>query len=141
MQIVNLPINNEEAVTLTNCDREPIHVPSSIQPHGVLLVLSEPDIKIMQVSENTFDLLGLTPAELLDRRLDEFISSEHIEAISSCLDRSFEHINPIPLSFYTPEDFSTLSFNGIVHRAITGELVLELEPTVSIIKNDFFQFY
>ncbi len=142
MQIVNLPINNEEAVNLTNCDREPIHIPSSIQPHGVLMVLSEPDLKITQVSKNTFDVLGITPADLLDRSLGEFISGEHIEAISNCLDRSFEHINPIPLNFYTPDDDSTpLNFNGIVHHAITGEIVLELEPTVSIIKNDFFQFY
>lgn len=141
MQIVNNFINNLETVNLTNCDREPIHIPNSIQPHGVLMILSEPDLRIIRVSENTFEILGLTPANLLDRLLGEFISGEHIEAIGKCLDRSFEHINPIPLSFYSPEDFSPLSFNGIVHRAIGGEIVLELEPTVSTIKNDFFQFY
>ena len=26
------------AVDLTTCDREPIHIPGSIQPHGYLLV-------------------------------------------------------------------------------------------------------
>ena len=25
---------------LTDCDREPIHIPGTIQPHGVLLVLA-----------------------------------------------------------------------------------------------------
>jgi hypothetical protein len=30
-----------EPVDLTNCDREPIHVPGAVQPHGVLLALDE----------------------------------------------------------------------------------------------------
>ncbi|MGY4298027.1 light-regulated signal transduction histidine kinase (bacteriophytochrome) [Bradyrhizobium sp. i1.4.4] len=31
-----------EAVNLTNCDREPIHIPGSVQPFGFLLtVLSD----------------------------------------------------------------------------------------------------
>ncbi len=141
MQIVNLPINNAEAVNLTNCDREPIHIPSLIQPHGVLMVLSELDLRVIQVSENTSDILGIAPVDLLDRPLGNFISGEHIEAITNCLDRSFEHINPIAVSFYDPDDFSTRNFNGIVHRAISGEIVLELEPLVLTSKNDFFQFY
>ena len=29
---------NEHAVDLTKCDREPIHIPGSIQPHGLMLV-------------------------------------------------------------------------------------------------------
>jgi len=29
--------DGKTAVDLTNCDREPIHVPGAIQPHGVLL--------------------------------------------------------------------------------------------------------
>ena len=28
---------------LTTCDREPIHIPGSIQPHGVLLVSLRPE--------------------------------------------------------------------------------------------------
>jgi len=28
-------------VDLTTCDREPIHVPGAIQPHGVLLALDD----------------------------------------------------------------------------------------------------
>ena len=42
-------------VDLTNCDREPIHIPGSIQPHGVLLVMTEPELVVIQVSENVID--------------------------------------------------------------------------------------
>jgi two-component system, chemotaxis family, sensor kinase Cph1 len=43
----------DETIDLTNCDREPIHRPGLIQPHGVLLVLQEPTLEIIQVSSNT----------------------------------------------------------------------------------------
>ena len=42
-------VNDLKPVSLTNCDREPIHIPRSIQPHGVLMVLAEADLKIVQV--------------------------------------------------------------------------------------------
>ena len=35
---------------LANCDREPIHIPSRIQPGGVLLACSREDLRIVQVS-------------------------------------------------------------------------------------------
>ncbi|MEH1766577.1 hypothetical protein [Nostoc sp.] len=34
----------DELIDLTNCDRELIHIPSLIQPHGVLLVLQDPTL-------------------------------------------------------------------------------------------------
>jgi hypothetical protein len=36
----------DQIIDLTNCDREPIHIPGLIQPHGVLLVLQEPTLKV-----------------------------------------------------------------------------------------------
>ena len=38
-----------ELANLNNCDREPVHIPGYIQPHGVLFVLSEPDFNIVQL--------------------------------------------------------------------------------------------
>ncbi len=37
-----------QEVDLTKCDRKTIHLPGSIQPHGVLLALQEPQLKILQ---------------------------------------------------------------------------------------------
>ena len=42
----------EEAGDLSTCDREPIHIPGSIQPHGVLLSLDESSLAVLQASEN-----------------------------------------------------------------------------------------
>ena len=46
-------------VDLTDCDREPIHIPGTIQPYGVLFVLAEPALTVAQVSENVGDHLPL----------------------------------------------------------------------------------
>ncbi len=46
------------AVDLTNCDREPIHIPGAIQPHGILLTVTEPDLVVRQASDNVVAQLG-----------------------------------------------------------------------------------
>jgi two-component system, chemotaxis family, sensor kinase Cph1 len=43
---------------LTNCDREPIHIPGAIQPHGVLLVVEPASEEILQAAGDIKGLLG-----------------------------------------------------------------------------------
>ena len=45
---------------LSNCEREQIQLAGSIQPHGALLVVREPDFVVVQASANTADFLGLS---------------------------------------------------------------------------------
>jgi chemotaxis family two-component system sensor kinase Cph1 len=130
-----------EAVNLTNCDREPIHIPSLIQPHGLLMILTEPDLRIAQVSANSLEILGIATDDLLDRPLAEFTGEELIKSIHACLDHNFEYPNPLRVEFDDLGDRLPLVFNGIVHRAPTGEIVLELEPWQSSAGSDFFQFH
>jgi light-regulated signal transduction histidine kinase (bacteriophytochrome) len=54
---------------LSNCERELIHLAGSIQPHGLLLVLREADLTVVQVSANTEAWLGLSPDRLLGNPL------------------------------------------------------------------------
>jgi light-regulated signal transduction histidine kinase (bacteriophytochrome) len=35
------PVSAAPTIDLSNCDKEPIHMPGSIQPHGFLLALSD----------------------------------------------------------------------------------------------------
>ncbi|MFZ4557463.1 MAG: GAF domain-containing protein, partial [Pseudanabaena sp.] len=143
MQISKNKLSGLDPVNLTNCDREPIHIPAHIQSHGLLLVLSEPDLRIMQVSENAYEILGMAATDLLDRPLADFISSDRrdlIEVIRACLDHSFEHVNPLNLAIANG-DGVVRPFNGVVHRAPSGEIVLELEPVEFASKSDFFEFY
>jgi light-regulated signal transduction histidine kinase (bacteriophytochrome) len=43
---------------LTACDREPIHIPGAVQPHGVLLVVRAEDGVVLQASANAAALFG-----------------------------------------------------------------------------------
>jgi light-regulated signal transduction histidine kinase (bacteriophytochrome)/CheY-like chemotaxis protein len=44
--------SSSRAVDLTNCDREPIHIPGSIQPHGAMLVVNPIDFRTLYASRN-----------------------------------------------------------------------------------------
>ena len=72
-------------VDLTNCDREPIHVPGSVQPFGVLLALTS-DFTIALASENIGSFLGQDCADVLNRPVSDLMSAEAIAAIRARVD-------------------------------------------------------
>jgi len=47
-----------QPLDLTNCDREPIHIPGSIQPHGILLVVDPNSEVVLQVAGDTAGILA-----------------------------------------------------------------------------------
>jgi len=127
-----------QAVDLTNCDREPIHIPGLIQPHGALLVLQEPDLTIIQVSSNTLESIGHPPQDLLGKPLSALLAPKQIATIRQCLSEDFEHVNPLDIAIKRAAKL--LRFDGIVHRQ-KALIVLELEPKQKSQKADFFEFY
>jgi len=127
-----------QAVDLTNCDKEPIHIPGLIQPHGLLFVLQEPQLKILQVSNNTLQALGIPPQEILGKNLTNFFDSQLIQQIQKKLTEGLATINPLNLSINTQK--GKLFFDGILHRS-NGLLILELEPVISKEFSNFFSLY
>jgi chemotaxis family two-component system sensor kinase Cph1 len=127
-----------QTVDLTNCDREPIHIPGAIQPHGVLLVLEASTMKVIQVSNNTKELIDRQPEDLLNKPLSDLLDSKQINLIRECLTKDFENINPLTISIKRGKKI--LQFDGIIHQS--DRLVLfELESKTSNSKTDFFDFY
>src|SRR6478672_11783942 len=47
-----------QPVDLSNCDREPIHIPGSIQPHGLMLVVEPDTMAVSHAAGNAEDWLG-----------------------------------------------------------------------------------
>ena len=127
-----------ETFNLTNCDREPIHIPGAIQPHGLLLVISPLEWQITQISRNTQEFLGIEPEQLLGQPLDRLLPTDKIEAIAACLEGDFEQINPLKLSIETQN--GTKKFNGIVHSLDENNIILELEINKSENDLDFIKF-
>ena len=62
-------------VDLTTCDREPIHIPGAIQPHGVLLALDD-ELRAVMVSANVASLLDVTADDALGRTLAELVGPD-----------------------------------------------------------------
>lgn len=74
MPVLRDPVQNDQ-VDLTNCDREPIHIPGSIQPHGVMLVCDRHTHTLLYASANAASTLG-APGELKSGlALDEIVGS------------------------------------------------------------------
>ncbi len=125
-------------VNLTNCDREQIHIPNSIQPHGILFVLAPEDLTILQVSKNIRSVLGYNPEDILNQPLANFLAASEISSIQKCLTEDFDHVNPLKISFSTQEQIQY--FDGIIH-SYDGLVILELEPTQETEYVNFIKFY
>ncbi|WP_326524047.1 HWE histidine kinase domain-containing protein [Sphingomonas sp.] len=63
-----------ETVDLTNCDREPIHIPGAIQPIGFLLALTA-DWIVARASANIANFLGRGARELIGQPLADLLPS------------------------------------------------------------------
>jgi two-component system, chemotaxis family, sensor kinase Cph1 len=63
------------------CDREPIHIPASIQPHGALLVASPEGGTILQAAGDTARLVGTEIGDLLDRPVAEVLGIDPRDAV------------------------------------------------------------
>lgn len=109
---------------LTNCERELIHLAGSIQPHGVLLVLREPGLHVVQASANVFTHLGVPADSLLDRPVAQLGGT--LEACVQAL-ASQDLAEPVPVACTLRIAGQLREFEGSLHRAPGGCLVVELE--------------
>lgn len=108
-------------VDLSNCDREPIHIPGRIQGHGYLLALREPDLTIIQVSSNIASLANKSTAQVLGMRADRLVAEGDAERCRRwLLSPDVRETSPTRLVV------SGKVFDATAHRH-DGTLILELE--------------
>lgn len=119
----------------TFCGSVPLHQINLIQPYGILLVLQQSDYKIIQVSENISETLGLQPAAVVNTLLTNYISGEQLQLL---IDRLHEGLtDKVPI---------TITFNGNDYLAIAhmsdGAILLEMEAIPpSTPENSFINIY
>src|SRR5579871_6277929 len=68
-------------VDLSNCDREQIQYPGAILPHGALLTVREPELKIVQASQNTQELFGIRARDLLNKSLNILLPPNQVASL------------------------------------------------------------
>ncbi|MGV3483800.1 MAG: ATP-binding protein [Planctomycetaceae bacterium] len=123
----------------TDCEREAIHIPGSIQPHGCLVVLSS-EHRIVQVSENLEDLLGIRPDAAIGSRAVEVwnrvFGAEQTAGLQFALERRLPDHGSDDSAAKRPVLLATLNavsssdearrFHAVAHR--TGKaVVIEFE--------------
>ncbi|WP_306870124.1 HWE histidine kinase domain-containing protein [Neorhizobium galegae] len=115
---------HRDAVDLSNCDREPIHIPGSIQPHGCLIACDAAGAEIVQHSANVADMLSIT-GDINGRRLEEIVGGEAAHTLRNALATSD---NPArPALRHGLRFASGAAFDVSIHR-FESKVILEFEP-------------
>jgi chemotaxis family two-component system sensor kinase Cph1 len=128
------PAKREIAVDLTACDLEPIHIPGSIQPHGVLLVVDPDDMKIIQVAGETETLLGATRDVLLGQSFEAKLGSLAAMKLSSVAREAVTAAHPL-LVFETIANDPSRVLDGVVTMS-EGSIIVELERQQQGLESD-----
>jgi light-regulated signal transduction histidine kinase (bacteriophytochrome) len=100
---------------LLRCADEPIAIPGAIQPHGVLLAATEPDLAVVVASANAADLFG---RDVAGATLDELVDAVQLRA---ALGGDLAEANPLRVQVKGRD------VDLVLHRG-DGLLITEWEP-------------
>ncbi|WP_137932930.1 HWE histidine kinase domain-containing protein [Mesorhizobium comanense] len=115
---------NKPAVDLTNCDREPIHIPGSIQPHGCLIACDTNAATCLRHSANANETLGWS-GEINGAPLETILGDRAAHDLRNTLATVGSGSRPA-LQFGV-ELPSGKAFDIAVHRH-KSSTIIELEP-------------
>ena len=122
---MNRDVVERDRVDLTNCDREPIHVPGAILPHGAMLVLECETLRVLQAAGDTVGLLGQSIDMLLDQPVDTLFSGDQAHRLHA-LGKETELVKPLHLLDPVLRVLTGRPLDASVHR-VDGNLVVEFE--------------
>ncbi|GJG88824.1 histidine kinase [Gemmatimonadetes bacterium T265] len=120
-------------VDLETCDREPIHLIGGVQPHGALLAVEGPELRVTRASANAAERLGVSDGvspggrALLGRPLGEVVGAGPAAALAAAgaeaaADDAARAYHPVAV------EVAGRAFEVVVHRGADGGLLLEFEP-------------
>ena len=137
-------------VDLTSCDREAIHIPGSIQPHGVLLVVDHQDLAIRQFAGDTRFLLGVEPGEVPQLTLFDLFDEQVLLPIvgllhapaqtdaSSILFGLTSRTGPLPLdaTIHAQDGVSVIELESARHGAVpTGNPLSQVRSMLAVLQS------
>ncbi len=126
-------------IDLSNCDREPIHIPGNIQSHGFLIAINKNFI-ITYCSENIAAFAQVTAVTLLGAPvyfLETVILKKTEGFIANLIkiaqtEEGFHPVNPYPVTF------GGKNFNLVISVS-ADQYLLEVEPVASDLESDLQQ--
>jgi two-component system, chemotaxis family, sensor kinase Cph1 len=126
---------------LNELERQAIHTSSMIQPHGMILVLEEPNLNIVQATTNCHYAFGIKAQEMIGKTLEELFDPFQVDLIQKGVTQeNLDFINPTKM-WVRKDGGEYAIFDGVFHRNKDGILILELEPAESQESIPFLSFY
>ncbi|MBL9027751.1 MAG: GAF domain-containing protein [Myxococcales bacterium] len=125
-------------IDLSNCEREPIHIPGHVQPHGVLLALDPGTLVVEHVSDNAEAFLGRAAQDLLGSPASALLGEARAADLRRLLQA--EDLEGNPLQVFDAMVAGAGPFHVIGHTK-HGLLLLELEPIdeASVDRPEFYE--
>lgn len=115
-----------EPVNLTNCDREPIHIPGSIQPHGAMLVMDQSGQNLLFASANIPCITGYRGDLIPGTAISLIVGEKNAHDFRNAAAKAREPgLSSVVLGLRFPGK-STL-FDAVIHTHL-GKTFVEIEP-------------
>jgi chemotaxis family two-component system sensor kinase Cph1 len=122
--------------SLPLCERQPIHNLGFIQPHGVLMSLNLLDLKILQVSRNTNEIMGIESKNFFGQSLNQFLEPSQQKKLQQYIQEdNFNFASPLKITL------NNVELNAIIHLNVHGFLIVELEPINKKSNFNLVKFY
>ena len=116
-----------DAAGLAACDSEPIHIPGSIQPYGMLLALGPRGLPVLQASANCAALFGRPVEEVIGHFLGELLPMAEPTVLASLEARVPDQGSLVLKRLHLGGGARDGVFHATAHRS-DGSIILELEP-------------
>lgn len=113
-------------VNLTNCDREPIHTPGSVQPHGCIIVCDTQLRTVLRHSSNATEMLRLSRPLANGDLLSTVFAADEIHDFANALARSTEPSRPSALVDFELSCGLRVDVSAHTYK---GNAILEFEPS------------
>ncbi len=133
----------QATVDLTNCDREPIHIPGSIQPHGAMLVCDPANLVVVYASANAPLLLGQN-AGIVGAELASLIGEQAAHDVRNALAKTGGPAiagivmglklpglgHPLDVTVHRHDGFAFVEFERCGEQVAEAELALDVTQTL-----------
>lgn len=106
------------------CDKEPIHIPGSIQPHGMLIAFTSDNFLVDQISANCASFTGVKPEDVVGKPLSAVLGDEGAQWLIAEIANQNIIARPVYLGALKMPNGSF--FDVMVH-AWQGLVILEFE--------------
>jgi two-component system, chemotaxis family, sensor kinase Cph1 len=132
----SLDVNIEKNYDSALCGSIPLHLVNLIQPHGLLLVLEKQSLRLVQVSENLEQFLGIPVNEILGNPIADYLVPGQFEVLQAKFEAQNSR-NKIPFHLTLKGASKDIHFIAQVYQK-PEYILLELEENVQPVGHDSF---